>query len=114
MATSRCIPATRVRVRDYSAEADLLKALGDPHRLNIVAVLASTPHAVCVCDLVDGLPIGQSSVSHHLAILRDAGIVMSERRGNWAYYTLVPGLRVRLRAALGEVLPSSKRLARAS
>jgi ArsR family transcriptional regulator len=114
MPTSRCIPATRVRVRNYSAEAELLKALGDPHRLNIVAVLAATPHAVCVCDLVDGLPIGQSSVSHHLAILRDAGIVTSERRGNWAYYTLVPGLRGRLRTAFSEILPAAKRLPRAS
>lgn len=114
MPSSRCAPTTRVRPRDFSAEAELLKALGDPHRLNIVATLAATPHAVCVCDLVDGLPIGQSSVSHHLAILRDAGIVTSERRGNWAFYSIVPDLRTRLRAAVSEILPSAKRLARAS
>jgi ArsR family transcriptional regulator len=101
-------------VRDFSVEAELLKALGDPNRLNIVAALAATAHPVCVCDLVDGLPIGQSSVSHHLAILRDAGVVTSERRGNWAYYTLVPNLRSRLRATLTEILPPVKRLSRAS
>ena len=114
MASPRCTPDTVVRARDFSVEAELLKALGDPHRLNIVATLAATPHPVCVCDLVDGLPIGQSSVSHHLAILRDAGIVTSERRGNWAFYSIVPDLRGRLRAALSEILPSGKRLARAS
>jgi ArsR family transcriptional regulator len=114
MPTSRCIPATRVRIQDFSAEAELLKALGDPHRLNIIAVLAATQHPVCVCDLVDGLPIGQSSVSHHLAILRDAKIVRSERQGNWAYYTLVPGMRARVGAMLGAILPAAKRLAKAS
>jgi DNA-binding transcriptional ArsR family regulator len=57
--------------------------------------------------LVDGLPIGQSSVSHHLAILRDAGIVTSERRGNWAFYSIVPDLRGRLRAALSEIRADS-------
>jgi DNA-binding transcriptional ArsR family regulator len=114
MATSRCAPFTHADDRDLSAEADLFKALGDPHRLTIVATLAASAEHVCVCDLTEGLPIGQSSVSHHLAILRDAGIVTSERRGTWAYYTIVPGLRTRLGAALDVIAPKRSRLGKAS
>jgi ArsR family transcriptional regulator, arsenate/arsenite/antimonite-responsive transcriptional repressor len=114
MATSRCNPVAHVDERDLSPEADLFKALGDPHRLTIIATLAASAHPVCVCDLTEGLPIGQSSVSHHLAILRDAGVVTSERRGTWAYYSLVPGLRTRLGAALDVIAPKRSRLGKAS
>jgi DNA-binding transcriptional ArsR family regulator len=114
MPTSRCSPVTRVDDRDLSVEADLFKALGDPHRLTIIATLVASAGPVCVCDLTEGLPIGQSSVSHHLAILRDAGIVTSERRGTWAYYTVVPGLKARLGAALDAIAPKRSRLAKAS
>jgi ArsR family transcriptional regulator len=114
MATSRCNPVAQIEERDLSAEANLFKAFGDPHRLTIIATLAASAHAVCVCDLTEGLPIGQSSVSHHLAILRDAGIVTSERRGTWAYYSLVPGLRTRLGAAVDVVAPKRRRLEKAS
>jgi ArsR family transcriptional regulator len=100
--------------RDLSPEAALLKAVADPHRLTILATLARSPEPVCVCDFTQGLPINQSSVSHHLALLRDAGIVTSERRGTWAYYSLVPGIKARLRAALDEILPDKRRLPKAS
>lgn len=114
MATSRCNPVAHVDERDLSPEANFFKALGDPHRLAIVATLAASTESVCVCDLTEGLPIGQSSVSHHLAILRDAGLVTSERRGTWAYYRLVPGLRSRLAAAVDVIAPKRSRLAKAS
>lgn len=114
MPTPRCSPCAAVYDRDFSAEAALLKAIADPQRLVIVATLARSAEPVCVCDLTQGMEINQSSVSHHLAILRDAGIVTSERRGTWAYYSLVPGLKTRLFAAIAEALPPARRLTKAS
>lgn len=114
MPTPRCIPCARVVDRDFSSEAELLKALADPHRLTIVATLARSAKPVCVCDFTDALPINQSSVSHHLAILREAGIVTSERHGTWAYYSLHPGLRERLTATVDAALGAKKKLRRAS
>jgi ArsR family transcriptional regulator len=64
------------------------KALGDPTRLAIVNQLAGQAEC-CVCAL-DGLGLSQPTISHHLRILRDAGLVESTRRGTWAYYRLVP------------------------
>jgi ArsR family transcriptional regulator, arsenate/arsenite/antimonite-responsive transcriptional repressor len=68
--------------------ATQFKALGDPTRLAIVNQLAGSGEC-CVCAL-DGLGLSQPTVSHHLRILRDAGLVESTRRGTWAYYRLVP------------------------
>ena len=81
--------------------ADLFKALGDPTRVAIVNRL-SHAETVCVCDLTSAFDLSQPTVSHHLRILRDAGLVEAERRGTWAYYRLVPEAIERLRAALGE------------
>ncbi len=101
--------------RDFTAQAEIFKALGDKFRLTILATLAASRDPICVCDLVDGLPINQSSVSHHLAILKDAGLVMSERRGTWAYYSLVAETRERVIAAVDYAMPKRRtRLARAS
>src|SRR3979411_2376383 len=66
--------------------ADVAKALGDPIRLQLVDVLRKHAGKVCVCELVPLFDISQSTLSHHLKKLRDAGIVDSERRGLWAYY----------------------------
>ena len=70
--------------------AELAKALGDPIRLQLVDVLRQHAGKVCVCELVPLFDIGQSTLSHHLKKLRDAGIVDSERRGLWAYYYVIP------------------------
>ena len=70
--------------------AEVAKALGDPIRLQLVDVLRRHAGEVCVCELVPLFPISQSTLSHHLAKLRDAGIVDSERRGLWAYYYVRP------------------------
>jgi ArsR family transcriptional regulator, arsenate/arsenite/antimonite-responsive transcriptional repressor len=66
--------------------AAVAKALGDPVRLQLVDVLRKHAGKVCVCELVPLFDLSQPTVSHHLKILRDAGIVDSERRGLWAYY----------------------------
>lgn len=87
-------------------EAGLFKALADPARLTILATLARAEHEVCVCDFTSGLELNQSTVSHHLKILKDAGLVTSVRRGTWGYYSLAPDARARLDAALASVLPT--------
>jgi ArsR family transcriptional regulator len=70
--------------------AAVAKALGDPVRLQLVDVLRKHAGKVCVCELVPLFDLSQPTVSHHLRILREAGIVDSERRGLWAYYYVRP------------------------
>lgn len=71
--------------------AQVAKALGDPVRLQLVDVLRKHAGKVCVCELVPLFDLSQPTVSHHLKVLRDAGIVGSERQGLWAYYFVIPG-----------------------
>ncbi len=80
--------------------ATTFKALGDPTRVAIVNRL-STMEAACVCDLTAAFDLSQPTISHHLRILRDAGLVEAERRGTWAYYRLVPDAIDSLRAVFG-------------
>jgi ArsR family transcriptional regulator len=70
--------------------ATIAKALGDPIRLQLVDVLRRHAGKVCVCELVPLFDVSQSTLSHHLKKLRDAGIVDCERPGLWAYYYVVP------------------------
>ena len=78
------------------------KALADPARVAILNRLAQPDtEAVCVCELVPLLRLSQPTVSHHLRLLREAGLVAAERRGTWAYYRLVPESLDALRSALG-------------
>src|SRR5215467_11888947 len=70
--------------------AAIAKAVGDPVRLQLVDVLRKHAGKVCVCELVPLFELSQPTVSHHLKVLRDAGIVGSERSGLWAYYYVIP------------------------
>ena len=71
--------------------AATLAALGDPTRLRIVSMLAASPDgAACGCDLEEPLGLSQPTVSHHLKILRDAGLIVGEREGRWVHYRVVP------------------------
>jgi ArsR family transcriptional regulator, arsenate/arsenite/antimonite-responsive transcriptional repressor len=70
--------------------AGVAKALGDPVRLQLVDVLRKHAGTVCVCELVPLFDLSQPTVSHHLKVLRDAGVVGSERCGLWAYYFVTP------------------------
>jgi ArsR family transcriptional regulator len=70
--------------------AQVAKALGDPVRLQLVDVLRRHAGKVCVCELVPLFDLSQPTVSHHLKVLREAGIVGSERQGLWAYYFVIP------------------------
>ena len=76
------------------------KALADPTRVAIVNSLSGADE-VCVCNLTATFDLSQPTISHHLKILRDAGLVESTRRGTWAYYRLVPESIDALRGALG-------------
>jgi ArsR family transcriptional regulator len=85
---------------DAEGVATIFKALADPTRVAIVNRLSSAG-SVCVCDLTAAFELAQPTVSHHLRVLREAGLVESERRGTWAYYRLVPEAIGALRQALG-------------
>ena len=76
--------------REAERMAAVAKALGDPVRLQLVDVLKRHAGKVCVCELVPLFDLSQPTVSHHLKVLRDAGIVASEREGLWAYYYVLP------------------------
>ena len=71
--------------------ATVARALGDPVRVQLVDVLRKHAGKVCVCELVPLFDLSQPTVSHHLKVLRGAGIVASERQGLWAYYYVLPG-----------------------
>ncbi len=70
--------------------AAIAKALGDPVRVQLVDVLRKHAGKVCVCELVPLFDLSQPTVSHHLKVLRQAGVVGSERVGLWAYYYVIP------------------------
>ena len=92
---------------DPTAAADLascFKALADPTRVAIINRLAAAGE-VCVCDLTAACRLSQPTVSHHLKLLRQAGLVDSTRRGTWAYYRLVPETIAQLAGALGANTP---------
>ncbi|MBX7433136.1 metalloregulator ArsR/SmtB family transcription factor [Mycobacterium sp. Y57] len=87
-----------------TAAADMavkLKALADPVRLQLFSAIAS--HAggeACVCDISAGVEVSQPTVSHHLKVLRDAGLLTSQRRASWVYYAVVPDALASLTALL--------------
>ncbi len=87
-----CEPVVYPDVERAHAErmAAIAKALGDPIRLQLVDVLRKHAGKVCVCELVPLFEVSQPTLSHHLKVLRQAGIVDSERRGLWAYYYVIP------------------------
>jgi ArsR family transcriptional regulator len=95
MSIQRCYPP-RVDATDRTEDAALFKALADENRLAILATLARSDDEVCVCDFTSALPLNQPTVSHHLKILRDAGLVTCERRGTWVYYRIADGFAQRL------------------
>jgi ArsR family transcriptional regulator, arsenate/arsenite/antimonite-responsive transcriptional repressor len=73
---------------EAAATAEVFKALGDPARVRIVNVLATSSEPVCGCQLVEPLSLSQPTVSHHLKRLVDAGLLEREQRGKWAYFSL--------------------------
>jgi ArsR family transcriptional regulator len=85
--------------------AAVLKALADPHRLRILSLLAAQPPGapLCVCEIEASFDLSQPTISHHLRVLREAGLVSVAKRGLWHYYALVPGSLASLQALLREL-----------
>lgn len=94
-----CAPVAIPSGPDAPSLARAFRALGDETRLGIVRLLARFPE-VCVCHLGAGFPVGQPTISHHLKVLREAGLVASTKRGLWAYYSLRQDLPEPVRAAI--------------
>jgi ArsR family transcriptional regulator, arsenate/arsenite/antimonite-responsive transcriptional repressor len=89
-----CAPsgAPSLSAEDAQRKAQVFKALADPNRLRLLSIVkAGASGEACVCDLTEPLDLGQPTVSHHLKILVDTGLLRREKRGTWAYYSLVPG-----------------------
>ncbi|MCC3273565.1 metalloregulator ArsR/SmtB family transcription factor [Arthrobacter zhangbolii] len=98
-----CTPLTTeaLSLEDAQQFARLLKAVAEPTRLRLVSLIASQENKeACVCDLTEPVGLGQPTVSHHLKILVDAGILHREKRGVWAYYSIIPGALERAAAVL--------------
>jgi len=85
---------------DAIALAKGYAALGDPVRLRLLSMLAAADDEVCACAFVDALDRSQPTVSHHLKVLAEAGLVVGEKRGRWVWYTVVPERLELLRRAL--------------
>jgi ArsR family transcriptional regulator len=81
--------------------ASALKVIADPTRLRLLSLIQAQPeNEACVCNLTDPLGLTQPTVSHHLKILREAGLLEREQRGSWAYYRIVGDQLAQLRALL--------------
>ncbi|MBO0843893.1 MAG: winged helix-turn-helix transcriptional regulator [Nocardioides sp.] len=105
-AVACCSPVTREPLSAESAEriAPLLKAIADPVRLRLLSLVAS--HAdgeACVCDLNDAFALSQPTISHHLKLLHEAGLLDREKRGVWVYYRIDAGALSDLATLLGGV-----------
>jgi ArsR family transcriptional regulator, arsenate/arsenite/antimonite-responsive transcriptional repressor len=81
--------------------AKVFKALGDPVRLRLLSMIASREGGeVCVCEMTPAFDLSQPTISHHLKLLRQAGLIDCERRGTWVYYWVLPGVLDQLAAFL--------------
>ena len=110
--TECCAPLAREPLPQTGAEelAPLFKALADPMRLRLLSLIACHDGGEsCVCDLLEAFDVTAPSISYHLKILREAGLINSERRGTWVYYRVNPGVMARMSAVLA---PSMSGLAR--
>lgn len=99
-----CQPLSREPLStDWAADlARMFKALGDPVRLRLLSMVASPPGGeVCVCDLTPGFDLSPTTISHHLKVLRETGLLECERRGTWVFYWVVPAVLAQLAAVLG-------------
>jgi ArsR family transcriptional regulator len=102
--TEQCCPSVLASPLDKTQAAELalgFTALADPVRLRVLSILAAAPEGeVCVCDFVEPLGKSQPTVSHHLKILGEAGLVHGDRRGKWVWYSLNRQRLADLRAAI--------------
>jgi ArsR family transcriptional regulator len=99
-----CCPpllAKPLSANDAEQLAGALKAIADPARLRLLSLIQAQPASeACVCNLTEPLELSQGTISHHLRVLREAGLVEREQRGSWAYYRVVPEALEALRSLL--------------
>ena len=103
-----CSPLTREPLTaDLAGDlARMFKALGDPARLRLLSLVASHENGeACVCDISDTFDLSQPTISHHLKVLREAGLLDCERRGTWVYYWVIPAVLQQLSAVLSAADP---------
>ena len=102
--STQCCASVLAAPLDTTDAAELangFSALADPVRLRVLSILAASPEGeVCVCDFVEPLAKSQPTVSHHLRILSEAGLVQGDRRGKWVWYSLNRDRLAELRAAI--------------
>ncbi len=109
--TACCPPVLQGALSKSDAEelASLFKALGDPGRLRVLSFIASQPDGeACVCHVIEPMGLSQSTVSHHLKLLHDAGLLEREKRGAWVFYRIVPERLEAVRAALTTRAPRAR------
>ena len=91
---------------DATNVLDMFKALSDPTRFEIFRLVAAQQAPICACDVVDRFQVSQPTISHHMKVLRDAGLISVSRRGVWAYYAVEPrGLEI-LQETIGTFMPA--------
>ena len=102
--TAACCSPLTAGVLDAGAAGQLargFKALGDPTRVRLLSLIAAAESGeACICDLTVPVGLSQPTVSHHMKLLVDAGLVTRDQRGKWAYYAVVPAMFAELGAAL--------------
>jgi ArsR family transcriptional regulator len=92
--TACCTPrsASALPIAEAERIARLFKALGDPTRIRLLSLISSAAGGeACICDLTDPVGLSQGTVSHHMKLLADAGLITREQRGKWAYFSLADG-----------------------
>ena len=99
------LPAVVLPAGERDGLVAMFKALGDPTRLDVFRLIVAQEAAICACDVVDRVNVSQPTISHHLKVLREAGLITVSRRGVWAYYAANPRGVALLRGSLDGLLP---------
>ena len=111
-----CPPVLQGTLTKGDAEelASLFKALSDPVRLRVLSFIAAQPEGeACVCHVIGPVGVSQPTVSHHLKLLHDAGLLEREKRGAWVYYRVVPDRLEAIRGTLASRMPKPRAAKRA-
>ena len=100
------IQPTAVPAPERDRLTAIFKALADATRLDVFRLITAQPEPICVCDVVDRFAVSQPTISHHLKVLREAGLITVSRRGVWAYYAADPRGLASLRSAVASFEPA--------
>lgn len=93
-------------MKSYTAQAKLIRVLGEPVRLAILDMISCGE--MCACDILDGLTISQSTLSHHMRVLQQADIVIARKDATWVYYSILPKRIAEMHAILDAILLSKE------